>query len=150
MKKFFKHTAIIILVFVADFLTKAGILSFLYAKYGDMVYNPNIVCAKCHIEGIFIPWKYIIGGDWGISNLFNIQFVWNRGVSFSAFNNVMPVIISCITAIIIAYLMFYLFKKYYNLFAYCLLYFLNILQIIIWHILQILLVHYFLLLCLFL
>ena len=111
MKKFFKYIAVIILVFIADFFTKTWILSFLAAKYGDMVYNPNVICAKCRIEGVFIPWKYIIGGDWGISNLFNIQFVWNRGVSFSAFNNVMPVIISCITAIIIAYLMFYLFKK---------------------------------------
>lgn len=111
MKKFFKYTAVIFLVFIADFFSKAYILSFLAAKYGDMVYNPNVVCAKCHIEGIFIPWKYIIGGDFGISNLFNLQFVWNRGVSFSALNNVMPVVISCITSIIIAYLIYYLFKK---------------------------------------
>ena len=32
-------------------------------------------------------------------------------MSFSAFNNVMPVIISCATAIIIAYLIYYLFRK---------------------------------------
>ena len=43
--------------------------------------------------------------------LFNIQFVWNTGVSFSAFNGVMPVIISCVTALIIAYLLYYLFAK---------------------------------------
>ena len=111
MKKFFKYMVVIFSVFIADFITKFGVLSFLAAKYGDMVYNPNVVCAKCNIEGIFIPWKYIIGGDWGVSNLFNIQFVWNRGISFSAFNNVVPTIISCITSIIIAYLIYYLFKK---------------------------------------
>ena len=111
MKKFLKYIVIIVITFMADFFSKAGLLSFLAAKYGDMVYDPNIICAKCHIEGIFVPWKYIIGGDFGISNLFNIQFVWNRGISFSAFNGVMPVIISCLTSVIIAYLVYYLFKK---------------------------------------
>lgn len=111
MKKVFKYTAIIIAVFVADFISKAALLSFLAAKYGDMVYDAHKICAKCHIEGIFVPWKYIIGGDWGISNLFNIQFVWNSGISFSAFNGVMPVIISCVTSVIIAYLLYYLFKR---------------------------------------
>ena len=111
MKKFLKYIAIIIAVFVLDFITKASLLSFLAAKYGLDVFNPNVICAKCHIEGIFVPWQYIIGGDYGLSNLFNIQFVWNRGVSFSAFNNLMPVIISCLTSIIIAYLCYYLVKK---------------------------------------
>lgn len=111
MKKFLKYIFVIFIVFIADFLSKAGLMSLLVAKYGNMVYDPNTVCAKCHIEGIFVPWKYIIGGDFGISNLFNIQFVWNKGISFSAFNGVMPVIISCVTFIIIAYLCYYLFKR---------------------------------------
>ncbi len=111
MRKFFKYIAIIFVVFVLDFLSKSWLLSFLAAKYGNMVYDPNTICAKCHIEGIFVPWKYILGGDYGLSNLFNIQFVWNTGVSFSAFNSVMPIIISCITALIIAYLCYYLFAK---------------------------------------
>ena len=111
MKKFLKYIAIIIFVFIADFFSKMALLNFLAAKYGPNMYDSNFVCAKCHIEGIFAPWKYILGNDFGISNLFNIQFVWNRGVSFSAFNNVMPTIISIITAIIIAYLIYYLFKK---------------------------------------
>ena len=111
MRKILKYIVVIAVVFLVDFFSKAALLSFLAAKYGGMVYKPNLVCAKCHIEGIFVPWKYIIGGDFGLSNLFNIQFVWNRGISFSAFNNVMPVIISCLTSIIIAYLLYYLFKK---------------------------------------
>ena len=111
MKKFLKYIAVIIIAFLADFFTKVTLLSFLAAKYGDMVYDPNIICAKCRVEGIVVPWKYIVGGDFGISTLFNIQFVWNRGVSFSAFNSVMPVVISCFSSIIIAYLIYYLFKK---------------------------------------
>ena len=111
MKKFLKYIAVIVAVFLLDFVTKFGLLNFLAAKYGEMVFDANIICAKCHIEGIFVPWQYIIGGDYGLSNLFNIQFVWNSGVSFSAFNGVMPVILSCLTSIIIAYLMYYLFKK---------------------------------------
>ena len=111
MKKFLKYIAVILIAFCADFFSKAGLLGFLAAKYGDMVYDADKICAKCHIEGIFVSWKYILGGDYGLSNLFNIQFVWNRGISFSAFNSVMPVLLSCITAIIIAYLLYYLFKK---------------------------------------
>lgn len=111
MKKFLKYMAIIVFVFIVDFFSKMALLNFLVAKYGPVVYDPNFICARCHIEGIFVPWKYILGGDFGISNLFNIQFVWNRGVSFSAFNNVIPIILSVITASIIAYLVYYLFKK---------------------------------------
>ena len=112
MKKYLKYIAIIAITFILDFLSKAWLLTFLAAKYGkEIIYNPNAICAKCHIEGVFVPWKYILGGDYGISNLFNIQFVWNTGVSFSAFNGVMPVIISCVTTLIIAYLFYYLFVK---------------------------------------
>lgn len=111
MRKFWKYIAVIVVVFIADFWSKMALLSMLFDKYGDVVYSPKTVCAKCFIEGIFVPWRYILGHDYAISDLFNIQFVWNRGVSFSAFNNVMPVIISCATAIIIAYLIYYLFRK---------------------------------------
>ncbi len=111
MTKFLKYIAVIIVAFLADFFSKSALLSFLALKYGNMIYDPNVICAKCHVEGVFVPWKYIIGGDFGISNLFNIQFVWNRGISFSAFNNVMPVILSCFTSIIIVYLCYYLFKR---------------------------------------
>ena len=111
MKKFLKYLAIIAIVFIADFWSKMALLSMLADKYGSVVFSPNTICAKCHIEGIFVPWRYILGGDYGISNLFNIQFVWNRGVSFSAFNNIMPVIICFVTAAVIAYLFYYLFVK---------------------------------------
>jgi len=111
MKKYLKYIAVMVAVFVLDFVSKTALLHFLAAKYGAIIYNPNVICAKCHIEGVFVSWKYILGGDYGLSNLFNIQFVWNRGVSFSAFNHVMPMIISCITAVIICYLVYYLFKK---------------------------------------
>ena len=114
MKKFLKYIAIIFVVFIADVITKMSLLGFLAAKYGNVVYSPNTICAKCHVEGIFVPWQYIIGGDYGISNLFNIQFVWNKGVSFSALNSVMPWILSFLTAIIIGYLCYYLFKKSAN------------------------------------
>ena len=83
MKRFIKYIAIIIGVFVLDFISKYGLLSFLAAKYGD----------------------------YGLSNLFNIQFVWNKGVSFSAFNAFMPIVLIILTAMIIAYLLWYLFKK---------------------------------------
>lgn len=111
MKKFLKYIAIILVVFCADFFSKMWLLGFLAAKYGDMVYDANTICAKCHIEGVFVSWKYILGGDYGLSNLFNIQFVWNRGISFSAFNSVMPFLLCFITALIIGYLLYYLFRK---------------------------------------
>ena len=111
MKKFFKYIAVIIAVFVADFLSKAYLLNFFANKWGDSVYDPNLICAKCRINGIVASWADIIGGDYGLSNLFNIHFVWNRGVSFSAFNFVMPVILSVLMAIIIFGLLYYLFKK---------------------------------------
>ena len=114
MKKFLKYIAVIISVFIIDFVSKVGLLSFLAAKYGNMVYDSNVVCAKCHYEGIYINWKYLIGGDYGLSYLFNIQFVWNKGVSFSALNGVMPIILSILTAFIIFYLFYYLFKKSSN------------------------------------
>ncbi len=114
MKRFVKYMAVILAVFCADFFSKAWLLSLLATKYGDMVYDADKVCAKCHVEGIFVSWKYIFGGDYGLSNLFNIMFVWNRGISFSAFNSTMPVLICCATAIIIAYLLYYLFKRSYT------------------------------------
>ena len=111
MKKFLKYIAIMISICMLDLISKYALLGFLAAKYGPDVYNPYKICAKCYIEGIFVPWKYIIGGDYGLSNLFNIQLVWNRGVSFSAMSGIMPTILVIITGIIIAYLFYYLFKK---------------------------------------
>ena len=43
--------------------------------------------------------------------MFNIQFVWNRGISFSAFNSVMPLILVFCTSLIIGYLCYYLIKR---------------------------------------
>ena len=111
MKKFLKYIIIIVLVFIADFLSKSWLLNFFANKWGDSVFDPNIICAKCRINGIVASWYDLIGGDYGLSNLFNIHFIWNRGVSFSAFNFVMPIILSVLTAIIILWLLYYLFKK---------------------------------------
>ena len=111
MKNFLKYIAIIIIAFVVDFASKTALLGFLSAKYGDMIYDANKICAKCNIEGVFVSWKYILGGNYGLSNLFNIHFVWNRGISFSAFNAVMPAILCVLTAFIILYLLYYLFRK---------------------------------------
>lgn len=111
MKKFFKYIAIILVVFGLDFFSKQYLLDLLANKYGDAVYNPNVICAKCDINGIIASWRDIIGGDYGLSNLFNIHFIWNRGVSFSAFNFIMPIILSVISGIIILWLIWYLFKK---------------------------------------
>lgn len=111
MKKFLKYIAIILVVFAADFFSKQYILDLLAGKYGDIIYDPNKICAKCHINGVIISWPDLIGGDYGLSNLFNIHFVWNRGVSFSAFNFIMPVIISVITGLIILWLIYYMVKK---------------------------------------
>ena len=111
MKQFWKYIAIIIVVFAADFLSKSYLLNFFASKWGDSIYDPNVICAKCRINGIVASWGDLIGGDYGLSNLFNIHFIWNRGVSFSAFNFVMPVILSVLTAVIIFWLIYYLFKK---------------------------------------
>lgn len=111
MKSFIKYIAVIIIAFLADFFSKTALLVFLAAKYGNMIYDANKICAKCDIEGVFVSWKYILNGDYGLSNLFNIQFVWNRGISFSALNSVMPILLVGGTAVIIAYLFYYLFKK---------------------------------------
>lgn len=111
MRKFLKYIVIIVVAFLADFFSKTALLGFLAAKYGSMIYDANKICAKCDIEGVFVSWKYILGDDYGLSNLFNIQFVWNHGISFSALNSVMPVILVCISSIIIAYLFYYMFRK---------------------------------------
>ena len=114
MKKFLKYIAIIFLVFAADFFSKQYLLGLLSGKYGNLVYDPNAICAKCNINGVIISWPDLIGGDYGLSNLFNIHFVWNRGVSFSAFNFMIPVILSIITALIICWLIYYMIKKSCN------------------------------------
>ena len=111
MRNYFKYMAIIVAVFAADFFSKSYLLNFFANKWGNSVYDPNVICAKCRINGIVASWNDIIGGDYGLSNLFNIHFIWNRGVSFSALNFVMPVILSVLTAIIILWLLYYLFKK---------------------------------------
>ena len=111
MKKFLKYIAIILLVFAADFFSKKYLLDLLANKYGDMIFDPNVICAKCNINGVIASWRDIIGGDYGLSNLFNIHFIWNRGVSFSAFNFIMPVILSIVTALIILWLIYYTVKK---------------------------------------
>ena len=111
MKKYFKYIAVIITVFAADFFSKAYLLGFFANKWGDSIYDPNVICAKCRINGIVASWGDLIGGDYGLSNLFNIHFIWNRGVSFSAFNFVMPIILSVLTALIVLWLLYYLFKK---------------------------------------
>ena len=111
MRRFIKYISVIIIVFMADFLSKAYLLKFFANKWGDAVYDPNIICARCRINGIVASWKDLIGGDYGLSNLFNIHFIWNRGVSFSAFNFVMPIVLSILTAVIIFLLLYYLFKK---------------------------------------
>ena len=86
MKMFLKYIAIILLVFAADFFSKKYLLDLLANKYGDRIFDPNVICAKCNINGVIASWRDIIGGDYGLSNLFNIHFIWNRGVYFSAFN----------------------------------------------------------------
>ena len=111
MKKYFKYIAVIITVFAADFFSKAYLLGFFANKWGDLIYDPNVICAKCRINGIVASWTDLIGGDYGLSNLFNIHFIWNRGVSFSAFNFVMPIVLSVLTALIVLWLLYYLFKK---------------------------------------
>lgn len=111
MKKFWKYIAIIFVVFAADFFSKHYLLHLLADKYGDVIYNPNAICAKCHINGVIISWKDLIGGDYGLSNLFNIHFIWNKGVSFSAFNFMMPIVLGVITALIILWLFYYMIKK---------------------------------------
>ena len=63
MKRFIKYIAVILFAFCADFFSKNWLLGFLAAKYGDMVYDANKICAKCNIEGIFVSWKYILGGE---------------------------------------------------------------------------------------
>ena len=111
MRNYFKYIAIILVVFALDFFSKSWLLRFFANKWGEAVYDPNVICAKCDINGVVASWKDLIGGDYGLSNLFNIHFIWNRGVSFSAFNFVMPIILSVLTAIIIIWLIWYLFKK---------------------------------------
>ena len=111
MKRFFKYTAIIAFVFLLDWASKSWLLNFFALKWGDMIYDPNNICANCKINGIVASWRDLIGGDYGLSNLFNIHFIWNRGVSFSAFNFVMPILLSIFTGAIILWLIYYLFKK---------------------------------------
>lgn len=111
MRKFFKYIVIMLAAFAADFFSKSWLLGFFANKWGEVVYDPNVICAKCRVNGVVASWKDLIGGDYGLSNLFNIHFVWNRGISFSAFNFVMPIILSVLTAIIIVWLLYYLFKK---------------------------------------
>ena len=111
MKKFLKYIVIILVAFAADFFSKKYLLDLLSDKYGNAVFDPNVICAKCNINGVIASWSDIIGGDYGLSNLFNIHFIWNKGISFSAFNFLMPVVLSVLTAVIIIWLIYYLFKR---------------------------------------
>lgn len=111
MKQFLKYFLVIFIAFAMDFMSKQYLLNLLGAKYGDIIFNPNAICAKCNINGVIISWHDLIGGDYGLSNLFNIHFVWNRGISFSAFNFMMPIVLSVLTGLIILWLLYYLFKR---------------------------------------
>jgi signal peptidase II len=111
MNKFLKYIAIILLVFAADFFSKQYLLNLLANKYGDIIFEPSAICGNCQINGVIISWQDLIGGDYGLSNLFNIFFVWNKGVSFSAFYFMMPIVLASITALIILWLLHYLIKK---------------------------------------
>lgn len=113
-KMIIKYCSIILLCFAADFFSKKYLLDLLANKYGDVIFNPDSICANCRINGVIASWRDIIGGDYGLSNLFNIHFVWNRGVSFSAFNFVMPILLAVLTTIIIVWLIWYLFKRAVN------------------------------------
>ena len=69
MIKFFKYIIVIVAVFAADFFSKAYLLGFFANKWGDSIYDPNVICAKCRINGIVASWGDLIGGDYGLSNL---------------------------------------------------------------------------------
>ena len=116
MKKFYEYLAIIFTVFLADCFSKVALLRFLCAKYCHVIdiYNPDSVLATNpinQVQGIIVPWEYIVGGDYGLSNFLRIQFVWNKGVSFSAFNNFLPVLLIIGTSLIIIWLLWYFIKK---------------------------------------
>ena len=51
MKTFLKYIAVILAVFMADFFSKKYLLDLLSAKYGDRIFDPNVICAKCNING---------------------------------------------------------------------------------------------------
>ncbi|MCQ2562359.1 MAG: signal peptidase II [Alphaproteobacteria bacterium] len=112
MKKYIKYVVGIAIFFIADFMSKIAITHFLANKYGDMVYSPSAICAKCKIEGIYIPWEYILQNNFGLSKFFNVVFVWNTGASFSVFRSVgmiAPMVIVCLTSLVVGGLLFYLF-----------------------------------------
>jgi len=115
MKKYLKYIISIFAIVVADLVTKTMLLHFLAAKYGEMVYDPNTICSRCNIEGIYVPWEYIFGQHFTwLSKYFNILFDWNTGASFSMFRSlgmVAPFIIILLTAAIISYLGYYLVKR---------------------------------------
>lgn len=115
MKKFLKYIAVIFGVFTLDFISKIYVLRLVSAaciKAGNPIdiYNPDIVSSSNPsnlIEGIRLVFD---GYEW-VFNFFDFRFVWNKGVSFSAFNNFMPILLIVGTALIICWLLWYLFKK---------------------------------------
>ncbi|MCQ2574907.1 MAG: signal peptidase II [Alphaproteobacteria bacterium] len=115
MKKYLKYIISIIVIFVVDLCTKTALLHFLAAKYGAMIYDHTAICSKCNIEGVYVPWEYIFGQHFvWLSKFFNVLFDWNTGASFSMFRSLgvmAPFVIVLLTAAIISYLLYYLFKR---------------------------------------
>ena len=100
MKKILKIFAGILGIVAVDQLTK-GILLFLIT--GSMfVVGP---------AWSVVPVPYLMAH---VTNFFNIVFTWNPGTAFSMFRNLgdnFPLIVIAFTGVVIALLLFYLFKR---------------------------------------
>lgn len=100
MKKILKYLSIILVVVLLDQVSK-GLL--LLAITGGVPAFGN--------AWSIVKYPYLMGGvfDW-----FNIVFTWNPGTSFSMFRalgNSAPWVITILTGIIIALILYYLFKR---------------------------------------
>lgn len=100
MKKIIKYLSVIFGVFLLDLITKSVLLYLITGNVPVSGYAWNIV-----------KYPYIMAH---VTNWFNIVFTWNPGTSFSLFRHlgeISPWIIVGATGVIIALLIYYLFRR---------------------------------------
>lgn len=100
MKKVFKYLLIILAILLVDQFTKGVLI--------------NLITGRVPVTAPaweLIPVPYLMAH---VTNFFNVVFTWNPGTSFSLFRalgEAAPIVIIVITAFVIGFISYYMFKR---------------------------------------
>lgn len=100
MKKFFKYLAIILAIVLLDQVTKGVLINLITGRV------PAFASAW-----ELIPVPYLMAH---VTDFFNVVFTWNPGTSFSLFRalgEAAPMVIVVITAFVIGFISYYMFRR---------------------------------------